>query len=291
MEKFVAVLLAGTLNGLIYALVGLGYGLVYRVSGLVNLAHGELVMLGALLGYEITVSRQHPLWMGIVLVGLAGAVVGAATEFALLRRMRSPSLLKALILTFGLVLVVQAGARELFGTDTYSVPTFPGVPMSFTVVYGRATLPGQALWIFGLAVVVLVGTVLLLGRSKIGLRIRAVGSDPEVAGAYGIDARRVTLVTFGISGAIAALSGLFIAPVVFMTYLGGTFLGLKGLVAAIVGGLRRPFGAVEGGLLLGLAENFTAGYGEAGWQNATAFLILIVVLLVRPAGLLERRVA
>lgn len=289
MEKFVAVLLSGALNGIIYALIGLGYGLVYRVSGLVNLAHGEIVMLGALLGYEFTVARGHPLAVSIALVAAAGALIGTGTEFLLLRRMRAPSLLKALILTFGLVLVIQAAAREWFGTDTYSIATFPGVPRSFTVGYDRATLPGQSVWILALAIVVLVGTVLLLGRSRIGLGIRAVGSDAEVAEAYGVGARRINLVTFGLTGAIAAVSGLFIAPVVFMTYLGGTFLGLKGLVAAIVGGLRRPLGAVAGGLLLGLAENFTAGYGDAGWQNATAFLLLIVVLLWRPAGLLERR--
>lgn len=291
MEKLLAVVLSGLLSGSIYAVVGLGYGLIYRVSGLVNLAHGELVMLGALLGFELTVARGYPLAVGVLGVTAAGAVLGAGTEFLLLRRMRSPTLLKALIITFGVVLLLQALAREFFGTDTYGLRTFPGVPSSFNVLYDRAVLPGQAIWIAVFTLVVLAGTTLVLSRSRLGIHIRAVGSDSEVARAYGISASTVTMATFAVSGGIAAASGMVIAPVVFMTYLGGTMLGLKGLVAAIVGGLNRPLGAVAGGLLLGLAETFTAGYFEPGWQNASAFLVLIAVLLVRPNGLLQRAAA
>ncbi|MCL4368360.1 MAG: branched-chain amino acid ABC transporter permease [Actinobacteria bacterium] len=286
MEFLLTVLLSGVQNGLLYALVGLAFVLIFRVTGTINLALGESAVLGALLGYTLVVSLGLPLWTGVLGVAVAGGAIGAATDMLLIRRMRSRSPLRVLVLSFGLALVLQNLWKLFWSTDIYSLPQFPGVPKVFTVFFDRSVVPGQALYVTLLAAVVFGAWAFVLWRTAVGRDMRAVSSDAEVATAVGINARRTVTGAHGIAFMLVAVVGFVVSPVLFLNYAGGTLLAVKGLVATLVGGIHRPFGALVGGLLLGIAEAATAGYYSADWKEVAHVLLHILVLLVRPNGIL-----
>ena len=286
MEFLLTVLLAGVQNGLIYALVGLAFVLVFRVTGAVNLALGESAVLGALLGFTLVVSLGLPLWVGLLGVAVTGGAIGAATDVVFIRRMRSRSPLRVLVLSFGLALVLQNVWKLFWSTDIYSLPRFPGVPDVITVFFDRTVVPGQALYVTLLALVVFGIWAHVLWRTTIGRDMRAVSSDTEVATAVGINARRTGTGAYAIASMLVAVVGFVVSPLLFLSYSGGTLLAVKGLVAALVGGIHRPFGALLGGLLLGIAESATAGYYSVDWKDVSVFGLLILVLLVRPNGIL-----
>ena len=287
MELLLTVLSSGILNGFIYALIGLAFVLIFRVDKVVNLAIGECTMVGALLGFELSRTRGLPLFVAFLGVLVVGASIGAITEMGILRRMRHRDPTRVLILSFGLALVIHSVARILWSTDLVSMATFPGVPSVIRLGYQRAVLPGQFVWILALAVVVFAVWAIVLRRTNLGRDLRAVSDDREVAEVMGIRASRRVLGAYVAACALAAVVGFFASPVLFMNYTGGTLLGLKGLVAALVGGFYRPMGALIGGLVLGLSEATTSGYYRADLREATVFGLLIVLLLVRPQGILS----
>lgn len=287
MELPLTVLGSGVLNGLVYALIGLAFVLIYRVDGVVNLALGECVMLGALFGVELQRGQGLPLLVALLGALALGMSIGAFTEVGILRRMHSRDPLRVLILTFGLALALHSIARLVWSTDLYSLPIFPGVPEVIRLLgYQRAVLPGQFLWIAGLAAVVFAVWAVVLGRTNLGRDLRAVSDDREVAEAMGIRASRRVLGGYVVACGLGAVAGFFVSPVLFMSYAGGTLLGVKGLVAALVGGLNRPMGALAGGLVLGVSEAATSGYYRADLKEVTVFGLLILILLVRPQGIL-----
>ncbi len=291
MELLVATLVSGLLAGAIYALAGLGFSVLYRSTKLLNLAYGEQIMLGSLVGYTLVSDWGWPLLVaGPVAVAVAAAS-GVLIDLVFVRHMRSPDPLRVAVMTFGLALVIHGIARIMWGTNIYSLPVFPGAPTSFSVFYDRAVLSGQAIYVVAGLVLVALAVFLMETRTRMGWMMRAVGVDAPMARTLGIPAGFVIAGAFAISGAIAGLTGFLTLPVIFMTAGGGTLLGLKGLVAAVVGGFDRRFGAVVGGLLLGLLEQASVAYLGAGWQDAVVFVVLIAALLFRPQGLLVRRVA
>jgi branched-chain amino acid transport system permease protein len=286
MEFLLAVLLSGVQNGLVYALVGLAFVLVFRVDRSINLALGESAVLGALLGYTLVVTLGLPLWLGLLGVAVAGASIGWTTEVVLIRRMRTRSPLRVLVLSFGLALVLQNVWKLFWSTDIYSLPQFPGVPEVVTVFFDRSVVPGQALYVTLLAAVVFGAWAFVLWRTPLGRDMRAVSSDTEVATAVGINARRTVTGAYMMASLLVAVVGFVVSPMIFLSYAGGTLLAVKGLVATLVGGIHRPFGALFGGLLLGIAEAATAGYYSVDWKDVSVFGLLILVLLVRPNGIL-----
>lgn len=286
LEVALTVLSSGLLSGATYALIGLAFVVVFRSDKVVNFATGECAMIGALLGVELRESLGLPLAVTAVVVVVAGGGIGAITEFGLLRRMRTRDPLRVMILSFGLALAIRSGARIVWSTDLYSLPTFPGVPETIHLGFERAAVPGQIVWIAALTVVVYLVWAGALKRTRLGRDLRAVSDDREIAETMGIQASRQVLGAYVVASALAALAGLFLSPVIFMGYAGGTLLGLKGLIAALVGGFYRPMGALAGGVLLGLSEAATSSYYRADLRDFTVFGLLIIVLLVRPQGLL-----
>jgi branched-chain amino acid transport system permease protein len=286
MELLTTAIVAGALSGVMYALVGVGHSLLFRSTGLINLGHGELVVIGALVGYTLTQVSGMPLLVGALCAVLASAVVSLGVKLLVIDQMPSATVLPIAVCTFGLALVVNAAMGALWGTDIYSLPTFPGAPETMRVFFDRARLPGQAVWILGAAVVVFGGLYLLEKRTDLGRMLRAVGTDPDVARTFGIPAGKVAWAAFLLVGATAGIAGLVLAPVLFMTVSGAVTLGLKGLVAAILGGFGHRSGALVGGLFLGLSEQFVVAYFGAGWQDTVVFAVLLVVLLARPEGIL-----
>lgn len=288
MELFVSVVLTGAMVGSVYALVGLAVGFLYRSTGLLNLAFGEFLMLGALMTYTAKVNWGWPLLPAAIVGVAAGAAANAFIDVALVRRMRTPDPLRIAVMTFGAALIIRGIARMVWGTDIYSLPTFPGVPTTISVIYDRAILQGQALYVFGALIIVSLAIYLYETRTRIGWMMRAVGADSPMATTLGIPAGVIVVSAFAIAGGMAALVGVVTTPIFFMTTGGGTLLGLKGLVAAVVGGFDVRFGAVAGGLMLGLLEQGSGAYVGAALQDISVFLLLIAVLLFKPQGFLAR---
>ena len=302
------VLLQQILNGLIlgslYALVALGYTMVYRILELINFAHGEIVMLGALVSVTVLAALAAagvPVALALPLA-LAAAmavcvVAGVLVERVAYRPLRNAPRLAPLITAIGVSIVLQNLAMIVWGRQYLSFP--PVLDIQIYELYG-ATVTNVQVLIVAVAGVTMGGLLLLVKRTRLGRAMRATAQNREVAGLMGVDVNRVIAATFAVGSALAAVAGLLIAAYYGIAHYNmGFMLGLKAFSAAVLGGIGNIPGALLGGLLLGVIESLGAGYigdltgGFLGshYQDIFAFFILILVLIFRPSGLLGERVA
>jgi branched-chain amino acid transport system permease protein len=278
---------SGLVVGGVYALIGLGFVIVYSVTRIINFAQGEFVMLGAL----VMVSVEHLGWgvpaslgISVVAVALAGVLL---ERLAIQPLVRAPAL-AVLIVTIGASIAIRGTALIVWGTDPAPLPPFsPGPPLR---VLG-ATVVRQGLWVLAVAAVVFALLWFFFTRTYAGTAVRACAVNARASRLMGIRVDRMYLLAFALSGALGAMAGAVIAPITYATYDMGLMLGLKGFVAATLGGLVSPPGAIVGGFLLGLLESYAAGLLSSGYKDAVAFIVLIVVLLAQVGGWLPWRVA
>jgi len=292
-----------TLNGLtlgsVYALLAIGYSMVYGILKLLNFAHGEVYMFGAFAGYGVLTvlggpaSPIVPVWLLLILMFtgamLVSSVLGVAMERFAYRPLRKSTRIAPLISAIGVSFFLQAAALLLFtaGFRSYDTPSL--IPHTTGVPVGpiRVWLV-RLLVIVGTAVLMVILT-LWVNRSRTGKAVRAVSFDREAAAMMGIDVNRVIVVTFLIGSALAGISGVMTALVFGRIFhFMGFVAGLKAFTAAVVGGIGSIPGAMLGGLLIGMAEAYTTGYISSTFQNLIVFGLLIGVLLVRPTGLLGK---
>jgi len=284
---FAQQLINGLVTGSTYALIALGYTMVYGVLQLINFAHGEIYMVGAFAGLLLVTVAQLPFPVALLLAMGITALLGVTIEFLAYRPLRRSSRLSVLISAIGMSIFVQNVALWIWGPSTRSFrPPFPVTPLSL----GGLRTNTLELLTLALALLMMVGLHLLVTRTKLGKAMRAVAQDRETAALMGINVNRTIAFTFAIGSSLAAAAGvmvgmLFNAVVPNM----GVMPGLKGFVAAVLGGIGHIPGAMLGGLLLGMAEVLGVALLSSQWRDAVAFAILIVVLLYRPSGLLGRR--
>ncbi len=282
-------ILTGITVGSVYALVALGFTVIYNATGIINFAQGEFVVLGGLCFYTFLVVLHLPLPLALLLAVVVVAGVGVLMERLALRPLRKAPIVTLVIVTIGVSMMLRGLAHIGWGSQALPVPAFSGEG-AFHV--GGAALQLQYLWVMGLASLAVLGLWLFFERTLAGKAMRACAINPEAAGLAGISVTRMVQVSFALSAAISALAGAVIAPITFASYDGGMVLGLKGFAGAVIGGLGNNWGAVLGGLVVGLLENLGVGLapeGFAGYKDAFAFLILLLVLFLRPGGLLSRR--
>lgn len=281
MDVFVQFLFGGLTVGAMYAFVALGFVLLYNVSGIINFAQGEFIMLGgmaaaAFVGLGIPVLVAVLLAMAVAV--LVSVVLKGLSSFVL----RRSTLLEVIIMTVAAAMVIRGSVQVLMGTKQFSLPGLGGdEPALF---FGAAILQ-QSLWLLLITFVVLGILGWFFRRSRAGKAILAVAYNAKTAQMMGINASRVVLICFALSAFLGALAGVLITPISLTSYDSGLMVGLKGIVAAILGGMGSVFGAVVGGLLLGLAEAMTAGYITSRYKDAIPFLAVLVILVVWPNGL------
>ncbi len=273
---------AGLQNGAIYALVALGFTLVYASTGIVNFAQGEFFMLGGMLA--VAAHRAGlPLGLAVAAAVVVSAVVGLALERSALRPARSAEPLILIIITIGASMVLKSLARHLFGPDELALPPFsPGQP----ILIAGAAIDRQVLWIWVLAALACAGLTVLYRRTRLGLAMRACSLSHEASRLMGIDTARIVMVSFGLAAALGALAGASVAPLTQTAFDVGTRAGLKGFAAAILGGLGSPLGAVVGGLALGLLESLSVAFISSTYKDAISLVVLLIVLFARPQGIL-----
>ena len=297
MEFFVQQLVNGVTLGSVYALIALGYSMVYGILKLLNFAHGEVYMMGAFIGYFVLTGLGGPdapvvpVALLIVLMFLAGmlgsGLLGIAIERFAYRPLRTAPRIAPLISAIGVSFFLQATALLLFTAQfrTYNTPQL--IPFTVGIEVGPLRISLVRIIVIVSAIALMIALTLLVSRTRLGKAMRATSYDREAAAMMGIDVDRVIVATFFIGSVLAGAAGVMVGLVFGRVFhFMGFIAGLKGFTAAVVGGIGNIPGAMLGGLLIGLAEAFSAAYISSTFQNLIVFAILITVMLVRPSGLL-----
>ncbi len=296
MSELVQQIINGLSLGSIYALIALGYTMVYGILKLINFAHGEVFMIGAYAGFYAAgafgiessqASGGFPLYLAalVLLIAMAAAaLLGVSIEFFAYRPVRSAPRLTPLITAIGVSLFLQNAAMLLFSPNPRP---YPAIVREVRFELGGVILTNIKLTIFLVALVLMVGLHLLVQKTWTGRAMRALSVNLDAAKLMGVDTNRTIQATFAIGSALAAAGGiLFGLDQITINPLMGVLTGLKAFVAAVLGGIGNIPGAVLGGILIGVAEQLTAGYVSPDYRDAITFLILILVLLLKPEGLL-----
>jgi branched-chain amino acid transport system permease protein len=271
--------------GSIYALVALGFVLTANVSGVVNFAQGEYVMLGGVLSAALLAAGVPLVAAGLIAVAVC-AVLGAAQERLTLAPVRHAPHFIRITITLGVAVVLRGIALIAFGKDPLSLPGFSGD--GIFELFG-AILPVQSLWVWGTTAALLAGTYAFLKHTDTGRAVRACSINLQAARLMGVNAERLTLLVFAVAGGTGALAGIVITPIVLANWDAGLSYGIKGFIGAILGGMRSPTIAVVGGLGIGVVESLAAGYISSGYKDAIVYGALIAYLLLRGGAFLFGR--
>jgi branched-chain amino acid transport system permease protein len=275
-------ILSGTTMGCIYAMVALGFTIIFNTTGIVNFAQGDFVMLGAMLAATFSTNLKLPLVLVVPLSVLGTASIGALMERTLIHsRKGKHDLFVLVMMTMGASIVFNALSLLIWGYDPLFLKAFTGEqPVR---IYG-ATITPQMLWVVGGTILVMV-LLIVFNRTNVGQGMIACSMNTDAASAMGIDVKRMVTLSFVISAGIGGLGGTLIAPITIPTFDLGLIMTLKGFTAAILGGLGNVWGAVIGGLLVGLIESLSCGFISSGYRDAITMGILIVMLMVKPSGI------
>ncbi|OHC83862.1 MAG: ABC transporter permease [Rhodospirillales bacterium RIFCSPLOWO2_12_FULL_67_15] len=283
--QFLQFLLAGLTVGAIYALVALGFSIIYNASQVINFAQGEFVMIGGMCTVWLA-NAGWPLPAAIAAAVLVAAAVGLALEKLAVEPARGASVVTLIIITIGASILLRGLATIVWDKNIHPLKAFSG---EAPIQLGGATLLPQSLWVLGVTVVIVLLLSWFFGRTLLGKALLATSHNRLAAQLVGINVRHVLLASFGLSAALGAVAGILVAPITFTAWDVGVMLGLKGFAAAILGGMGSGPGAVLGGLVLGIVEAMGAGYVSSAYKDAIAFVIILAVLFFLPSGLLGRR--
>ncbi len=280
---FSQIVISGFATGCIYAVVGLGFTLVYRTLRMVNFAQGQVFMAGAFLGLTIAQNVPLPTPLLLVAVGLSAFVLGVLLERVVFRRLYHNHEV-FIVGSIGLGIILMNGIRMLFPEP---VP-FPKVFGSEVIQIGGARIQETSVWVVVCTIALVVLLHLLFTYTRTGRGLRAVAADAEMAGAVGVNVSRAIGLTFGLSFSVAAIAGVLIGPLYFVSFDMGEMVGLKAFSAAVFGGINSIPGTILGGVVIGILENLAGGYISSAYKDLVAFVILVVMLVWRPSGLLGR---
>ena len=284
MSEFLQFAFSGLTVGAIYALVALGFTLIYNASDVLNFAQGEFVMLGGMVTVFATAAGV-PLPLAALMAVAVAVVVGLMLYYLAIAPARGASAVSLIIITIGASILMRGIASIVFDKNFHSLKPFAGdKPL---IVGGAALLPQSIIVLIGAGVIVLL-LWLFITRTLTGKAILATAANRLAARLVGINTGAVVALSFAVSAAIGAVGGILAAPITLTSYDAGTLLALKGIAAAMLGGMGNPLGAVVGGLSVGLLEAFGAGYISSSYEDAIGFIVILLVLFVMPQGLFGR---
>ncbi|MGO9773017.1 MAG: branched-chain amino acid ABC transporter permease [Roseiarcus sp.] len=281
MSQFLQLIFTGLTIGATYALAAMGFSIIYNASGVINFAQGEFIMLGGMFAAFLAAAGA-PLPLAVVVAVGAVVAVGLVVAKIAIEPARGADVTTLIIITIGVSMVLRGGVEATMGRGAHALAPFSG---DTPIVLAGATMLPQSLWVAATSLVVVAGLALFFERTRLGKGILATAHNRLAAQLVGVDTRRVLTLSFGLSAALGAIGGILIAPIANTSYDAGVMLGLKGFVAATIGGLGSGVGAVAGGVALGLLESMTAGYLSSAYKDAAAFVIVLVILLLRPSGM------
>ena len=275
-------LVAGLTYGAIYAVVAIGFNIVYSATGIINFAQGEFVMLGGMLAVQL--SRSVPLPAAVALAVAATAAVGALVEVAFIRWLGKPTVLRMVVITIGVSILLREGALFLWGEGVRSLPYFTGDEISSVGILGARISP-QVFWVLGTVALIVALLEWFYRRTLLGWEMQACAANKDAASLCGVPVRRLVTLSFAMAAAIGALAGAVVSPITYTSYAAGGPLAIKGFTVAILGGLGNSGGAVAAGLALGVVESFAVSVLPAAYKDVVTLSLLLAVLVVRPSGL------
>jgi len=277
--------MSGLTQGSIYALIGLGFTIIYAVTRIINFAQGEFVMLGGMFSYILAVKAGLPMPLALLIAIVIAAAVGAVMYLLAIRTARRASVISLIIITIGAAIFIRGIAGNRFGVNAVSPPAFTDTgSMKFLGAY----IEPQALWIIGITFAVTIVLYLFLSHTMVGKALRACAVNPSAASLVGINTKAMALIAFIIAGAIGGIGGVVVAPLQDK-YDMGIMLGLRGFVAASIGGFMSPVATVIGGLVLGIVENLAIGLDwgpfTSAYKDVIPLVVLLLILLIRSGKL------
>ena len=287
-ELFVQYVFAGLTYGIIYAIVAIGFNIIYNTTGIINFAQGEFVMLGGMIA--VSLQKSLPLPLAIALAVVITMAVGALIEMVFIRWLDRPSVLRMIIITIGISILSREAALHIWGETVRALPYFVGNEVSAVGILGAKVSP-QVLWVMGVCTVMVAALSLFFHHTLTGQKMQACAANRRAATLCGINARNMVTLSFMLSAGIGALAGCVMSPITYTSYDAGPDLAIKGFTVAIMGGLGNSMAAVAAGLLLGLIEAFSISVVPLAFKDAIAIGILLLILFVRPHGLFGRKEA
>jgi len=281
MSELLQFLLSGVTVGAVYALVALGFTIIYNASDVVNFAQGEFVMLGGMITV-MTYLAGAPLPLAALVAVVATAALGVAMNKLAIEPARGAPVVSLVIITIGVSIFIRGAAQLVFGKQIHTFPAFSG---DDPIRIRGATILPQSLWVIAGSVAVFVGLWLFFTRTLLGRAVLATSNNRLAAQLVGINTPFVMTLSFAMSAGIGALAGVLVTPITMTSYDVGLAFALKGFAAAMLGGMGNPKGALVGGFLLGVLEGLTAGYISSQYKDAAAFIVILAVLFFMPQGL------
>lgn len=288
-QMLIQVLISGVLIGCIYGLIALGYSLIYKASGLMSFAQGDMLTLGAFLGYTFYGVLKIPFAISLIIVMFLMFLFGLAVERGIIRTLLKNNVMPVYIVlaTIAIAYIIQNSAMLLWGTQTLAYPSiFPN--METVNIFG-VQVQTVALLCIVLSLVCMLALHLFMTHTKYGTAMRAAAMDPKAARACGINVSFSTGITWGLSAGIAAMGGMLIGPIYGVYTLLGAIIGRKGFASAVIGGYGNMYGAIVGGILLGLVETITSAYLSSAYKDIIAYSLLLLFLFVKPTGLFNEK--
>jgi branched-chain amino acid transport system permease protein len=287
-ELFLQYLLSGITSGSIYAIVAIGFNIIYNTTGIINFAQGEFVMLGAMTAISLTTVMPMPL--AILCAVIITSIVGALIELAFIRWLKHPTVLRLIIITIGVSILLREAALHIWDEKVRALRYFTGNECSSISLFGAHMSP-QVLWVLGVCGAVVLFLSLFFKYTLTGRSMRACSANRTAAVLCGISAKNMVTFSFMLSAAIGALAGCVISPLTQTHYECGTPLAIKGFTVAILGGLGNSTAAVAAGLLLGIIEAFSISVMPVAYKDVIAITVLLAILFFKPSGLFGNREA
>jgi branched-chain amino acid transport system permease protein len=279
------IIFSGLGTGSIYALIAVGFNVIFKSTGALNFVQGEWVMMGGILAAFCFNDINMPVWQACLIAGVAVALIGGLTERFLVRPLVNQTPFALTLVTVGIALLSKSLVMLSLGKNPVG---YPGLSTAASTHILGASVATQTLWILGITLTLMALTHLFFSYTRWGCAMRAAAANPQAAALVGIRHSRVVFSAFVLAAAMGGLAGTIITPLTLMSYDAGAMLGFKGFSAAMLGGLGSLFGAMAGGLILGLLESLVSGFVTSQFKDALAFLVLLLVLVLRPQGLLGK---
>jgi branched-chain amino acid transport system permease protein len=273
---------AGITYGTIYAIVAIGFNIIYNATGIINFAQGEFVMLGGMTA--VTLNQFIPLPLAILAAVVITTIAGAVIEIVFIRWLHKPSVLRMVIITIGVSILIREIALHIWGESVKALPYFTGSSIS-SINLGGVYISSQVLWVIGIGGLAVAALTAFFNLTMLGRQMRACAANRDAARLCGIDTGNMVTLSFMISAAIGAIGGAVVCPITYIHYDSGAPLAIKGFTVAILGGLGNSTAAVGAGMILGILESFSIMVLPTAYKEAISIAILLAILFVKPSGI------
>ncbi len=288
LEQLLQYILSGITNGSIYAIVAIGFNIIYNTTGIINFAQGEFLMIGGMTA--VSLSPFMPLPLAVFTAVLITAIVGGLIDFIFIRRLKKPTVLNMIIVTIGLSIIIRETALHIWDEKVRSLPYFTGSEISSINLLGAYISP-QVIWVLAVCSIIVAFLGFFFKFTLTGRSMRACASNVTASRLCGINAKNMVTISFMLSAAMGALAGCVISPITQTQYDSGASLAIKGFTVAILGGLGNSTGAVIGGIIIGLLEAFSISILPLAYKDAISIFILLGILFIKPSGLFGKKEA